>query len=177
MMCVTPTYTTALPHSKVGIDSDGCRAGLLAALRQDPDVVFIGEMRDVETIDTAMKAAETGHLLISTLHTPDTVTTVSRIVAMFPPEEQEIARIRLAESLHAVVSQRLLPRADGHGRAAALEVLICTGFARDLIKDANRTPELHNYIQESREQYGMQRSEEHTSELQSPDHLVCRLLL
>ena len=81
--------------------------------------------------------------------------------------EQEIARIRLAESLHAVVSQRLLPRADGHGRAAALEVLICTGFARDLIKDANRTPELHDYIQESREQYGMQTFDQHLMDLVS----------
>ncbi|PYO34237.1 MAG: hypothetical protein DMD74_11395 [Gemmatimonadetes bacterium] len=114
---------------------------------------------------------QTQHKHILTLenpmHTPDTVTTVSRIVAMFPPEEQEIARIRLAESLHAVVSQRLLPRADGHGRAAALEVLICTGFARDLIKDANRTPELHNYIQESREQYGMQTFDQHLMDLVS----------
>ena len=157
----------SVTQREVGVDTDDFRMGLRAALRQDPDVVLIGEMRDVETIDTAMKAAETGHLLISTLHTPDTVTTVSRIVAMFPPEEQEIARIRLAESLHAVVSQRLLPRADGHGRAAALEVLICTGFARDLIKDANRTPELHDYIQESREQYGMQTFDQHLMDLVS----------
>jgi len=157
----------SVTQREVGVDTDDFRMGLRAALRQDPDVVLIGEMRDVETIDTAMKAAETGHLLISTLHTPDTVTTVSRIVAMFPPEEQEIARIRLAESLHAVVSQRLLPRADGHGRAAALEVLICTGFARDLIKDANRTPELHDYIQDSRDQYGMQTFDQHLMELVS----------
>src|SRR5438128_488755 len=157
----------SVTQREVGVDTDDFSMGLRAALRQDPDVVLIGEMRDVETIDTAMKAAETGHLLVSTLHTPDTVTTVSRIVAMFPPEEQEIARIRLAESLHAVVSQRLLPRADGHGRAAALEVLICTGFARDLIKDANRTPELHDYIQESREQYGMQTFDQHLMDLVS----------
>ncbi len=157
----------SVTQREVGVDTDDFRMGLRAALRQDPDVVLIGEMRDVETIDTAMKAAETGHLLISTLHTPDTVTTVSRIVAMFPPEEQEIARIRLAESLHAVVSQRLLPRADGHGRAAALEILICTGFARDLIKDVNRTPELHDYIKESRDQYGMQTFDQHLMELVS----------
>src|SRR5207247_581243 len=82
-----------------------------AARREDPDVVLIGEMRDAETIDTAMKAAETGHLVISTLHTPDVVTTVSRVVSMFPPEEQEVARLRLCDALQAVVSQRLLPRA------------------------------------------------------------------
>ena len=157
----------SVTQREVGVDTDDFRMGLRAALRQDPDVVLIGEMRDVETIDTAIKAAETGHLLISTLHTPDTVTTVSRIVAMFPPEEQEIARIRLAESLHAVVSQRLLPRADGHGRAAALEILICTGFARDLIKDVNRTPELRDYIKESRDQYGMQTFDQHLMDLVS----------
>ncbi len=157
----------SVTQREVGVDTDDFRMGLRAALRQDPDVILIGEMREVETIDTAMKAAETGHLLISTLHTPDTVTTVSRIVAMFPPEEQEIARIRLAESLQAVVSQRLLPRADGHGRAAALEVLICTGFARDLIKDVNRTPELRDYIKESRDQYGMQTFDQHLMDLVS----------
>jgi twitching motility protein PilT len=157
----------SVTQREIGVDTDDFRMGLRAALRQDPDVVLIGEMRDVETIDTAMKAAETGHLLISTLHTPDTVTTVSRIVAMFPPEEQEIARIRLAESLHAVVSQRLLPRADGHGRAAALEVLLCTGFARDLIKDVNRTAELHDYIKDSRDQYGMQTFDQHLMDLVS----------
>jgi len=157
----------SVTQREVGVDTDDFRMGLRAALRQGPDVILIGEMREVETIDTAMKAAETGHLLISTLHTPDTVTTVSRIVAMFPPEEQEIARIRLAESLQAVVSQRLLPRADGHGRAAALEVLICTGFARDLIKDVNRTPELRDYIKESRDQYGMQTFDQHLMDLVS----------
>src|SRR5882757_7604145 len=136
----------SVTQREIGVDTDDFRMGLRAALRQDPDVVLIGEMRDAETIDTAMKAAETGHLLVSTLHTPDAVTTVSRIVSMFPPEEQEIARLRLSEALHAVVSQRLLPRADGHGRVAALEVMICTDIARDIIRDAERTSELPDYI-------------------------------
>jgi twitching motility protein PilT len=155
----------SVTQREIGVDTDDFRMGLRAALRQDPDVVLIGEMRDAETIDTAMKAAETGHLLISTLHTPDAVTTVSRVVSMFPPEEQEISRLRLAESLQAVVSQRLLPRADGHGRAAALEIMIVTGTARDMIKDKDRTPELHDYIKESREQYGMQTFDQHLSDL------------
>ncbi|HXH63284.1 MAG TPA: PilT/PilU family type 4a pilus ATPase [Gemmatimonadales bacterium] len=155
----------SVTQREIGTDTDDFRMGLRAALRQDPDVVLIGEMRDAETIDTAMKAAETGHLLISTLHTPDAVTTISRIVSMFPPEEQEISRLRLAESLHAVVSQRLLPRADGHGRAAALEILIATGTVRDFIKDPNRTPELHDYMRESREQYGMQTFDQHLMDL------------
>jgi len=155
----------SVTQREIGTDTDDFRMGLRAALRQDPDVVLIGEMRDAETIDTAMKAAETGHLLVSTLHTPDAVTTVSRIVSMFPPEEQEIARLRLAEALHAVVSQRLLPKADGHGRAAALEIMIVTGTARDMIKDKDRTPELHDYIKESREQYGMQTFDQHLNDL------------
>ncbi|MBI1967842.1 MAG: PilT/PilU family type 4a pilus ATPase [Gemmatimonadetes bacterium] len=157
----------SVTQREIGVDTDDFRMGLRAALRQDPDVVLIGEMRDSETIDTAMKAAETGHVLISTLHTPDAVTTVSRIVSMFPPEEQEICRLRLSEALQAVVSQRLLPRADGKGRAAALEILIATGTARDMIKDPNRTPELHDYIKESREQYGMQTFDQHLMDLVS----------
>ncbi|OLC79248.1 MAG: type IV pili twitching motility protein PilT [Gemmatimonadetes bacterium 13_1_40CM_4_69_8] len=155
----------SVTQREIGVDTDDFRMGLRAALRQDPDVVLIGEMRDAETIDTAMKAAETGHLLISTLHTPDAVTTVSRIVSMFPPEEQEVARLRLAEALQAVIAQRLLPRADGKGRAAALEILIATGTARDMIKDPNRVPELQDYIRESREQYGMQTFDQHLMDL------------
>src|SRR5207249_3258876 len=128
-------------------------------------IVLLGGVRHAETIDTAMKAAETGHLVVSTLHTPDAVTTVSRVVAMFPPEEQAIARVRLSEALQAVVSQRLLPRADGRGRVAAVEVLICTGTASDMIKDPNRAGELHDYIRDAREQYGMQTFDQHLMEL------------
>jgi twitching motility protein PilT len=146
----------SVTQREIGVDTDSFATGLRAALRQDPDVVLIGELRDAETIDTAMKAAETGHLLISTLHTPDATTTVSRIVAMFPAEEQDIARIRLADSLHAVISQRLLPRADGHGRAAALEIMIVTSTIRDLIRDRNRTGEIRDHIAEGKDQYGMQ---------------------
>ena len=113
---------SSITQREIGVDTESFRMGLRAALRQDPDVVLIGEMRDAETIDTAMKAAETGHLLISTVHTPDATSTVLRILAMFPPEEQDVVRVRLAESLHAVISQRLLPRKDGKGRVAALEI-------------------------------------------------------
>src|SRR5947209_4071413 len=159
----------SVTQREIGVDTDDFRTGLRAALRQDPDVILIGEMRDAETIDTAMKAAETGHLLVSTLHTPDAVTTVSRIISMFPPEEQEIARLRLSEALHAVVSQRLLPRADGRGRAAALEMLLATGTARDMIRDRDRTPSLQGYIKESREQYGMQTFDQHLMDLVSDE--------
>ena len=159
----------SVTQREIGVDTDDFRTGLRAALRQDPDVILIGEMRDAETIDTAMKAAETGHLLVSTLHTPDAVTTVSRIISMFPPEEQEIARLRLSEALHAVVSQRLLPRADGHGRAAALEVLLATGTAREMIRDRDRTSSLPDYVKEAREQYGMQTFDQHLMDLVAED--------
>ncbi|HMA39198.1 MAG TPA: PilT/PilU family type 4a pilus ATPase [Gemmatimonadales bacterium] len=161
----------SVTQREIGTDTDDFRMGLRAALRQDPDVVLIGELRDSETIDTALKAAETGHLLISTLHTPDAVSTVSRVISMFPPEEQGIARLRLAEALQAVVSQRLLPRADGQGRVAAIEVLLGTGAARDMIRDPMRTPELTEYMRESRDQYGMQTFDQHLMDLVS-DGLV-----
>ena len=156
---------SSVTQREIGVDTDDVRAGLHAALRQDPDVVMIGEMEDAATIDTALKAAETGHLVISSLHTPDAVSTITRVVSMFPTEEQEIARMRLCEALQAVVSQRLLPRADGHGRVPAVEVLISTAVARDLMKDPARTQELHDYITEAREQYGMQTFDQHLIEL------------
>ena len=145
----------SVTQREIGVDTDSFKMGLRAALRQDPDVVLIGEMRDAETIDTAMKAAETGHLLVSTLHTPDAQSTVLRVLAMFPPEEQEVVRGRLAESLHAVVSQRLLPKKSG-GRAAALEIMVVTPTIRDLILDKDRTGEIRDFIAEGREQDGMQ---------------------
>ena len=143
---------SAITQREIGSDTQDFTMGLRAALRQDPDVIMIGEMRDAETVDTAIKAAETGHLLISTLHTPDAQSTILRIMAMFPPEEQEVVRIRLSESLHSVVSQRLLPRADGNGRAVAAEVLIVTPAVRDMIADG-------------RDQYGMQTFDQHLADL------------
>src|SRR2546422_2899683 len=162
----------SVTQREIGVDTDDFRTGLRAALRQDPDVILIGEMRDAETMDTAMKAAETGHLLVSTLHTPDAVTTVSRVVSMFPPEEQDIARLRFSEALHAVVSQRLLPRADGRGRAAALEVLLVTAPPRDMIRERDRTASLHDYIKASREQYGMQTFDQHLMDLVANDSVT-----
>ena len=156
---------SSVTQREIGVDTDDFRAGLHAALRQDPDVVMIGEMQDAETIDTALKAAETGHLVISSLHTPDAVSTITHVVSMFPSEKQELARMRLSEALQAVVSQRLLPRADGHGRVPAVEVLICTAVARDLMKDPARTQDLHDYITEAHEQYGMQTFDQHLIEL------------
>ncbi|HEU4988172.1 MAG: PilT/PilU family type 4a pilus ATPase [Gemmatimonadota bacterium] len=156
---------SAVTQREIGSDTADFKMGLRAALRQDPDVIMIGELRDAETIDTAMKAAETGHLLISTLHTPDAQSTILRIMAMFPPEEQEVVRIRLAESLHAVVSQRLLKRRDGNGRAVAAEVLLVTPAVRDMIADGKRIGEIRDYIEAGREQYGMQTFDQHLADL------------
>jgi len=167
---------SSITQREVGIDTDSFRMGLRAALRQDPDVILIGEMRDAETIDTAMKAAETGHLLISTLHTPDAQSTIMRVVAMFPPEEQTVARIRLAESLHAVVSQRLLPRASGQGRAVACEVMIVTPTIRDLIIE-NRVGEIRDYIAEGHVQYGMQTFDQHLTQLVNDGEITFEVAL
>jgi twitching motility protein PilT len=156
---------SSVTQREIGVDTESFRMGLRAALRQDPDVVLIGEMRDPETIDTAMKAAETGHLLLSTLHTPDAQSTIVRVMAMFPPEEQEVVRVRLAESLYAVVSQRLLPRADGKGRAVACEVMINTPTIRELMLDGERIGEIRDFIAEGKEQYGMQTFDQHLMEL------------
>ena len=147
---------SSVTQREVGSDTSDFKMGLRAALRQDPDVIMIGEMRDAETVDTAIKAAETGHLLMSTLHTPDAQSTILRIVAMFPPEEQDIIRIRLAESLYAVISQRLLPKKTGKGRAVAAEIMINTPSIKDLILEGTRIGEIRDFIASGREQYGMQ---------------------
>jgi twitching motility protein PilT len=146
----------SITQREVGIDTDSFRVGLRAALRQDPDVILIGEMRDTESIDIALKSAETGHLVISTVHTRDAASTISRLVAVFPPEEQAIVRLRLAEQLQAVVSQRLLPRKDGKGRVLASEVMVVTGTIRDCIVDPARLEEIREHIAEGRTTYGSQ---------------------
>ena len=154
----------SVTQREIGVDTESFRSGLRAALRQDPDVILIGEMRDAETVDTAMKAAETGHLLLSTLHTPDAQSTILRTVAMFPPQEQQTVRLRLAESLHAVVSQRLLPRASGQGRVVAAEIMINTAAIRDLIAEG-RVGEIRDLMTEGRMQYGMQTFDQHLTDL------------
>jgi twitching motility protein PilT len=147
---------SSITQREIGVDTESFRMGLRAALRQDPDVIMIGELRDAETIDTALKAAETGHVLMSTLHTPDAQSTIMRMMAMFPPEEQEMVRIRLAESLTAVISQRLLPKATGKGRAVAAEIMVNTPSIKDLIIEGSRIGEIKDFIEEGRDQYGMQ---------------------
>jgi twitching motility protein PilT len=168
---------SSITQREIGVDTESFKMGLRAALRQDPDVILIGEMRDAETIDTAMKAAETGHLLVSTLHTADATSTILRILAMFPPEEQEVVRVRLADALHAVVSQRLLPRKSAGGRAAALEIMINTPTIKDLILDKDRTGEIRDFIAEGREQYGMQTFDQCLTDLVQNDEVEFEVAL
>ena len=127
----------------MGADTHSFGYALRSALRQDPDVILVGEMRDLETIETALVAAETGHLVFSTLHTMDATETITRIISVFPPHQRKQVRLQLASVLKAVISQRLLPRADGSGRAVAVEVMIATAFIRDCIGSRhNRSTQL-----------------------------------
>jgi twitching motility protein PilT len=141
---------------EIGVDTQSFSHALRSALRQDPDVILVGEMRDFETIETALLAAETGHLVLSTLHTIDATETINRIIAVFPPHQQKQVRIQLASVLKAVVSQRLIPNIDGKGRAPAVEVLISTPFIRDCIMDKEKTHLIHSAIAQGTSQYGMQ---------------------
>jgi twitching motility protein PilT len=141
---------------EIGVDTHTFSAALRAALRQDPDVILVGEMRDFETIETALTAAETGHLVMSTLHTLDATETINRIISVFPPYQQKQVRLQLSTIIKAVISQRLVPRADGKGRVPALEILISTALTRELIADKDRTKELPEHIAKGHSAYGMQ---------------------
>jgi twitching motility protein PilT len=140
---------------EVGQDTTSFKRALRRVLRQDPDVILIGEMRDEETVQTALSAAETGHLVLSTLHTVDAPESVNRIVDFFPPHQHQQARAMLAGTLKGIVSQRLVPTPDGNGRVATCEVLVMTGRVRDMIVDPNLTGRLPEVIMEG-EYYGMQ---------------------
>jgi twitching motility protein PilT len=140
---------------EVGFDTTSFKRALRRVLRQDPDVILIGEMRDEETVHTALSAAETGHLVLSTVHTVDATESINRLLDFFPPHQQQQARAMIAGTLKGVVSQRLVPTVDGDGRVAVCEVLRMTGRVRDMIKDPTQTGRLHEVIEEG-EYYGMQ---------------------
>jgi twitching motility protein PilT len=141
---------------EVGVDTMSFGQALKSALRQDPDVILVGEMRDLETIETALAAAETGHLVMSTLHTLDATETINRIISAFPPYQQKQVRLQLGSVLRAVISQRLVARADGRGRVPATEVLLNTARVRELIEDKDRTKEIPDAIAQGHVSYGMQ---------------------
>ncbi len=141
---------------EVDVDTKQFSVALRSALRQDPDVILVGEMRDYETIETALLAAETGHLVLSTLHTLDATETVNRIISVFPPHQQKQIRIQLAAVIKAIVSMRLLPRADGLGRVPAVEILIATSYIRECIENKEKTKLIRDAITQGTSQYGMQ---------------------
>lgn len=150
---------------EIGPDTPNFGASLRAALRQDPDVILVGEMRDAETIEIAIKAAETGHLVLSTVHTTDCYRTISRIIGVFPPEGQTGVRNRLAENLRATVSQRLLPHASGKGRAVAAEIMVSTLSVVEFIKDPTRTHEIKDYLEKNHDILGTQSFDMHLAKL------------
>ncbi len=141
---------------EVGSDTSSFASALRVALRQDPDVILVGEMRDFETIETALTAAETGHLVMSTLHTLNATETITRIISVFPPYHQKQVRLQLAAVLKGVISQRLVPRADGMGRVPAVEVLVSTARVRECIIEKDKTNELNDAISKGQTTYGMQ---------------------
>jgi twitching motility protein PilT len=141
---------------EVAVDTRSFAQALRSALRQDPDVILVGEMRDFETIETGLLAAETGHLVFSTLHTLDATETINRIIAVFPPHQQKQIRLQLASVLKAVISQRLIPKIDGKGRVPAVEVMVSTPFIRDCIVDKEKTHLIPGAIGSGTSQYGMQ---------------------
>ena len=151
-----PDRNSIVNQREVGQDTASFKRALRRGLRQDPDVILIGEMRDMETIETALIAAETGHLVLSTLHTLDAPETINRIIAVFPPHQQNQVRHQLSRVLKAAVSQRLLPRSDGRGRVLACEVLIATALVRDCIADADKSAMISQAIVQGGNQYGMQ---------------------
>jgi len=154
-----------ITQRQLGTDTKSFGDAMRAVVRQDPDVIMLGEMRDRETVFSAMQAAETGHLVLSTLHTPDAVDTVNRITDFFPPDQHQQVRGQFATCLKAVVSQRLVPRKTGVGRIAAVEILIGTPLAKERIRMHVDSSQIISLIEEGRDTYGMQTFDQHLYEL------------
>jgi twitching motility protein PilT len=147
--------SAAINQREIGVDADSFAQAMRASMRQDPDVILVGEMRDEETVAAALSAAETGHLVLSTLHTIDATETVNRIVDFFPPHQQQQIRTALAGSIKGTICQRLVPTADGSGRVPALEIMVANGRIQQCILDPMLTGEMHEIIADG-EYYGMQ---------------------
>lgn len=154
-----------ITQREVGEDTDDFASALRSALRQDPDIILIGEMRDAETIGIALKAAETGHLVFGTVHTTDALNTVGRLISMFPPEEQDAVRARIADNLYATVSQRLVKTIDGKGRVAAQEIMITSPGIKESIADASKISEIYTYITKGKRGSGTQTFDQHLTDL------------
>ncbi len=154
-----------ITQREIGEDTDDFSAALRSALRQDPDIILIGEMRDAETIGIALKAAETGHLVFGTVHTTDALNTIGRLISMFPPEEQEAVRSRIADNLYATISQRLVKTKDGKGRVAAQEIMITSPGIREAVADANKISDIYTYIKKGKRGSGTQTFDQHLTDL------------
>jgi len=154
-----------LNQRELGVDTRSFSEALRGALRQDPDIIMVGEMRDMETVEIALLAAETGHLVFSTLHTIDAMETINRIVSVFPPYQQKQIRLQLAGVVKAIVSQRLIPTKDGRGRVPAAEVMVSTSRIRECIEDKEKTKEILEAIAKGHTTYGMQTFDQSIMEL------------
>lgn len=154
-----------ITQREIGEDTSDFSDALRAALRQDPDIILIGEMRDAETISIALKAAETGHLVFGTVHTTNALSTIGRLISMFPPEEQDAVRVRIADNLYATISQRLLKTIDGKGRIAAQEIMITSPGIKEAIASADKTPEIYTYIEKGKKGSGSQTFDQHITDL------------
>ncbi|MBI3791630.1 MAG: PilT/PilU family type 4a pilus ATPase [Gemmatimonadetes bacterium] len=156
---------SSVTQREVGVDTASFREGMRAALRQDPDVIVIGDMSDAESMDTALKAVETGYRVITCLDANDVPSALQRAIALFPAEDQDHARVRLAEALQAVVGLRAVPRPDGHGRANAVELMLVTPMIRNVLVEGARIGELRDLIAQAHDQWGMQTFDQHLLEL------------
>ncbi len=160
-----------ISQREVGLDVQSYSRGLISSLREDPDVILVGEMREKETIETSLLAAETGHLVLSTLHTVDAPETINRIISVFPPHHQRQLRLQLATILIAVISMRLIPRKNGEGRVPAVEVMINTPFIAECIQDKEKTQLIRDSISKGVSQYGMQTFDQSVFQLYKEEHI------
>lgn len=162
---VHSSIKSRVTQREIGHDSQDFNTALRASLRQDPDVILIGEMRDIETISIALKAAETGHLVLGTVHTTNALNTVGRLISMFPTDEQSNARARIADNLYSVISQRLVKTADGKGRVAAQEIMITSPGIKEALSNPEKIHEIYTYIEKGKSGYGTQSFDQHLTDL------------
>jgi len=160
-----------ISQREIGLDVQSFSRGLISSLREDPDVILVGEMREMDTIGTSLLAAETGHLVLSTLHTVDAPETINRIISVFPPHQQRQLRLQLATILKAVISMRLIPRKNGVGRVPAVEVMINTPFVSECIQDREKTRLIRDAIAKGVSQYGMQTFDQSIFQLYKDGHI------
>ena len=152
---------SVISQREIGTDTESFSKATTAAMRQDPNVIFVGEMRDKETVDTVLRASETGHLVISTMHTIDSISSIARLLSFFPADQESNIRKRLSKCLVAVVAQRLMPRKDSIGRIPTVEIIRVTEGIRECIADASKTNDIQLYIEKGKDMYGMQTFDQH----------------